>query len=133
MNISKQVVILSAELSTNTFEGNRQRTATLEGILQDLHLPFNKALGVYKGSEETSFVVIVRDETDIEVLRDFAFKNFGQESILVQDANQEAYLLYQDGTTERLGVLEQTTKENALKQDAYTLMNDQYYITRSRI
>lgn len=133
MNITRQVVILSAELSTKSFESNRQRTQTLEGILQDLHLSYNKATGVYKGSQEDSFVVIVNSELDIEVLRDFAFKNFDQESILVQDANQEAYLLYQDGTTQRLGVLEQATKEVATAQDSYTIMNDNYYITRPRV
>ena len=132
MNISKQVVILSAELSTNTFEGNRQRTTTLEAMLQDIKLPFSKALGVYEGSEESSFVVVVKDELDIEVLRDFAFKNFGQESILIQDANQEAYLLYQDGTTQQLGRLVQVSKEVAQNNGNYTLVNDQYYTTRPR-
>lgn len=133
MNISKQVVILSAEIpNAMRAEGNRQRTKTLENILKDIGLPFNKATGFYKGQQEESFVVVVKDELDIEVLRDFAFKNFNQESILIQDANQEAHLLFRDGTTQQLGRLQQTTKELATKQDAYTIMNDQYYVTLPR-
>lgn len=132
MNISKQVVILSAENSTNTFEGNRQRTTTLEGMLEDIGLPFERATGVYKGQREASFVVIVRDETDIDILKGFAFNNFNQEAVLLQDANQEAHLIFRNGSSERLGRLEQVSEEIAMSQDSFTLLNDSYYITVPR-
>ena len=132
MNISKQVVILSAENSTNTFEGNRQRTTTLEGMLEDIGLPFERATGVYKGQREASFVVIVRDETDIDILKGFAFNNFNQEAVLLQDSNQEAHLIFRNGSSERLGRLEQVSEEIAMSQDSFTLLNDSYYITVPR-
>jgi hypothetical protein len=50
-------------------------------------------IGVYKGQEEDSLVVLVNNETDIQTVKDFAFKSFNQESVLYQDANQEAYLI----------------------------------------
>lgn len=133
MNISQRVVILSAETLNATVEGNRQRTETLRGCLQDCNMNFSQAVGVYKGKEETSFVVVVRDEEEIEALKGFAFLNFNQESILLQDANQEAYLVFNDGETQRLGRLEQVSKEVATKEDAYTILNGQYYITRPRL
>jgi hypothetical protein len=132
MNISRQVVILSAETGNATFEGNRQRTENLESCLADLNLSFKRGTGVYKGVQEVSFVVIVNNETDIQVLRDFAFKSFGQESILHVDSNQEAVLIFNDGTREQLGRLEQVNREIATSRDAYTILDDKYFVTNKR-
>ena len=132
MNTVNQVVILSAERNDQTFEGNRQRSINLATCLEELGFKFREATGVYKGKEETSFVVLIKDSFELDVLKDFAFISFGQESILYQDANQEAYLIYSDKREERLGKLEQTTKEEALKQDSFTVMGGQYYITVPR-
>lgn len=133
MNISRQVVILSAETGNATFEGNRQRTENLEACLNDLNLTFKRGTGVYKGTQETSFVVIVNNETDIQVLKDFAFKSFAQDSILHVDSNQEAVLIYNDGTREQLGRLEQVSREVAIGRDSYTILdNDKFYVTNKR-
>ena len=132
MNISRQVVILSAETGNATFEGNRQRTENLEACLNDLNLTFKRGTGVHKGTQETSFVVIVNNETDIEVLRDFAFKSFAQDSILHVDSNQEAVLIFNDGTREQLGRLEQVNREIATSRDSYTILDDKYFVTNKR-
>lgn len=132
MNISQQVVILSAEKAGDSVENKDLSTRTLRHCLEDCFFKYKEATGLYKGQAENAFVVIIDNQFDLQTLKDFAFKNFGQESILHQDANQEAYLLYADGTSERLGRLEQVTKEEALKQDSYTILNDNYYITRPR-
>lgn len=132
MNTVEQVVILSAERSELSFESNRQRSINLASCIEELGLRFREATGVYKGVEETSFVVIVRDNTEVDVLKDFAFKNFGQESILHQDSNQEAHLIYNDGKVERLGRLEQVSEEEALKQDSFTIMGNKFYTTVPR-
>lgn len=132
MRTVSQVVILSAELSTKRFESNRQRTETLEGMLNDCNFRFKKALGCYKGSSEDSFVVVLRDAQELETLKDFAFTNFEQESILYQDANQEAYLVFANGKTEQLGRLEQVDKKEATSQEAFTVMGGNYYVTRAR-
>lgn len=127
MNISKQVVILSATKSGDSVENTNFRTKTLRGVLGDLRLPFSEATGVYKGQTETSFVVVVTDNFDIDTLKGLAFKNFDQESILVQDSNQEAYLIFNDGTTQNLGRLEQVTEEQAKELDNYTILNGNFY------
>jgi hypothetical protein len=68
MNISRQVVILSAELKTETTEANKRRTNNLESCLVDMRLPFKRGTGVYKGTEEVSLVVIVNDELDVQTV-----------------------------------------------------------------
>jgi hypothetical protein len=134
MNISQQVIILTAESKNNTFEGNRQRTENLKGCLQDINISFNTATGVFNnGAEETSIVAIVKNEADIQAVSDFAFKNFDQDAVLHQDANQEARLLNKDGTILALGRLQQVTKEVAIAKGSYTLMNGVYYTTIPRI
>ena len=132
MNTRQQVVILSAELANKRFESNRQRTLNLKACLDDCNMRYKPAKGVYKGQAEDSFVVVLRDNAELETLKDFAFKCFNQESILYQDANGEAYLIYQDGKTEQLGRLEQVSEELARKNDSYTEMDGRFYITVSR-
>ena len=132
MNISKQVIILSAELAGLSKEENARRTNTLEHCLQDCNLTFNRASGVYKGKEEVSFVVVPNNEDEIQGVKEFAFLNFNQESVLVQDSNQEAYLEFGDGTVERLGRLSEVPQAIAQAEDAYTILNGKYYITIPR-
>lgn len=132
MNTVRPVVILSAESTKISDDANNQRTTILESLLLDLNLAFNRALGVYNGNSEASFVVLVNSEEEIEALKGFAFKNFDQESILLQDANQEASLLFANGTSERLGRLTQVSEEIAKTHNNFTLMNGQYYITQKR-
>jgi len=132
MNISQQVIILSAEHKSQTPEGNAIRTQTLSDCIEDIGLRFDTADGVYKGGIEKSFVVLVKDQLEIDALTDFAFKTFDQESVLYQDANQEAYLLFKDGKTEQLGILQRVEKEVALKKDNYTILNEEYYTTVKR-
>lgn len=132
MNISRQVVILSAELSSLSKKENERRSELLNDMLVELNFSFNPALGVYKGVGESSFVVLINDGADLETLKNFAFKSFNQESILHQDANQEAFLIYQNRTMERLGRLEQISKDEAEKLVAYTEMNGKYYTAKIR-
>ena len=132
MNISQQVVILSAELDGLSPVENSHRTRILRHCIEDCRLSFSEAQGVYKGGSETSFVVLVDSDDEIQALKDLAFKNFGQESVLYQDANQETYLIFADNSTERLGRLQQTSKEVATSLDNYTILNGSYYATFKR-
>jgi hypothetical protein len=134
MNISKQVVILSAERLGLSVEENQERTDKLEATLNDINLPFSRTVGVYNnGPEEKAFVVVVNNEADIETLKGFAFTNFNQDSILHQDVNQEASLFYNDGTIERLGRLVQVSHDVAVSKGNYTILNGEYYTTISRV
>lgn len=129
MNMVQQVVILSAELSGLPSISNDRRTTLLNDMIAELKLSFKPAKGVYKGSSENSFVVIVNDQADIDTLANFAFISFGQESVLHQDSNQLARLVYADGRMETLGRLAQVPKELAESLDNYTVMEDKFYTT----
>ena len=129
MNTVQQVVILSGELSSLSSNENDRRTTLLNDMIAELRLPFKRAEGVYKGTIEKSFVVVVNDQADIDTLAGFAFKSFGQESILHQDSNQLARLIYADGKTETLGKLVQVSKELAETKDNYTVMENKFYTT----
>ena len=82
MNITQQVIILSANQNDNNHERNRQLHQNLKACLDDCGFTSRDAIGVYKGQEEDSLVVLVNNQTDIETVQDFAFKSFNQESVL---------------------------------------------------
>jgi hypothetical protein len=129
MNIVDQVVILSAELSTLPEQENARRTVLLNDMIAELRLPFKQATGVYKGSQEKCFVVVVREQADIDTLANFAFKSFSQESVLHQDSNQLARLIFSDGKTEVLGRLTQVSKDLTETLDNYTILGDKVFTT----
>lgn len=137
MNITQQIIILSAERSENSFERNRQLTENLASCLDELQLTYNRATGVYNGSEENSFVVIVKNEDEISTLKDLALKpvgfgGFGQDAVLYQDANQQAYLLDKNGGVLNLGRLEQVNAKEIERLENYTVLNGKVYTTIKR-
>mgnify|MGYP000863609100 CR=1 FL=1 len=137
MNIVQQVIILSAERTENTPERNRQLTENLAQSLQDLNLNAQRALGVFNGEEQTSFVAIVKNEAEIDAVKDLAMKpvgfgGFGQDAVLYQDANQEAYLIDKSGGTIQLGRLVEVNKKEIEVLESYTILNGRVYTTVKR-
>lgn len=129
MNTFSQVVILSAELDSNRFEKNRQLTENLNACLSDCNFKYSKGIGVYKGQEESSFIVLPKNDDEINTLKDLAFKSFNQESILYQDANGKAYLIYNNGNEKSLGKLRQVSPKLTEKLENYTILNGKVYTT----
>lgn len=125
----QNVIILSAELSTNTFEGNRQRTLNLKGCLEDLNISHKGATGVYKGDSEVSFVCLPKNLEEIEALKDFAFKSFKQESILMQDTSGTCHLIYEDDSSEIIGKFRTVNAKYTDVLDSYTVLNGVVYTT----
>jgi hypothetical protein len=125
----QNVIILSAELSTSTNESNRQRTLNLKGCLEDLNISHGNALGVYKGSKEVSFVCLPKNLEEIEALKDFAFKNFKQESILMQDTNGTCHLIYEDDSSESIGKFRVVIPKLTDVLDSYTVLSGVVYTT----
>ena len=123
----KEVVIISAELTNESGISNVDRSVNLEKCLDDCNLQFNKASGVYKGSSEKSFIVLPRNSAEINVLKEFAFKNFNQESILFQDKSGDTFLIYSDGKKETIGRLKKVSSK--LNLDSYTVLNGEIYTT----
>lgn len=122
----REFVILSAELDSRTFEGNRQATENLRNCLSELHLPYKQVKGMYKGVEEVSFMVIVRDEAEEQTVKNFAFQSFGQESVLFRDLYGKAYLEFSQGSKQELGRFTQV--DNVEDIDAYTQVDEQYWV-----
>jgi len=125
----QNVIILSAESNDKTFEGNRQRTLNLKGCLEDLNISHNEALGVRKESQEVSFVCLPKNSAEIEVLKDFAFENFNQESVLYQDVNGLCHLEYEDGTSESIGRFRTANAKEIELLENYTVLNGVVYTT----
>jgi hypothetical protein len=125
----EEVLILSAELKTNRHEKNRQLTQNLELCLSDCNLNFTKAEGFYNGASESCFVVVLKEASDIDILKDFAFKSFGQESILYQDQEGSSSLIYANGDTKKLGQLKQVNAKLVDTLQNYVIMNGTVYTT----
>lgn len=109
----QEFIILSAELSKFTPFDNFNRTIKLKNMLNDLDLPFTFCEGNYNGIRERGFMVIVKDETELEVIRDLGLMTFEQESVLFRDFKGNAKLLYRDGTSQELGKFKQGESNEA--------------------
>lgn len=119
----KRVVLISAELSNLSKETNMSRTVGLEAVLSWKGYKFTKALGSYKGSQETSFVVDASEDI-VNNLLEIA-KTASQESILVVNEDRKASLLYPSGKSEFLGEMIHIEPSEAI--DSYTLVNGNYF------
>ena len=128
MNQFKQVIILSAERINNTKEENNTRTNNLEQNLLDCSIKFNKAKGCYKGTTEKAFVCLPKNDIEIEVLKDFAFKSFNQESVMHQDSNGMCYLVTPKSET-KIGKLREVNPKFIEKLDSYFILNKKLYST----
>lgn len=125
------MVIISAELSTNSKYWNRVNTDDLRMRLKMGSLgksyQFIEAKGVYKGTKEKSFIVKVENQYDLIWVTNLA-KMFNQESILYVDSRNNASLYYiESKTREKLGIFHKVPKSVADTLDAYTMTKDGYY------
>ena len=127
MNTKQQVIVLSGELKGESYVKNRIYSNLLESRLKDLQIVYNKALGSYKSEKETSFVCLPKNEEEINLLKHIAFNLFNQESVLYQDANGKAYLIYSDDTSVTLGKLRQVPMSQTENLEAFTILNDKAY------
>lgn len=127
MRTQQQAIILSAELSTLGTSENIMRSFDLMQWLELSGFKFGQSKGCYKGTTERSYVVLVNTQDDINRLQSIAAK-YNQDSILLKDANGLAHLMYGNGTEEVLGRMVGVNKSEALKQDAWTELNGQYFI-----
>ena len=128
MNIFTQAIILSGELSTLNDYENLKRTINLGACLEDCNFKFKKCLGVYKGTSEVSFLVVVKNEDDIQTIKDFAFKSFNQESFLLQDVNGLCALEYNNGKIETLGKFQRVNSKFIEQYESYTVLDGEIFV-----
>ena len=120
-----EFIILSAELTRCNERENLLRTRRLEGMLIDLELPYKKVGGIYKGVKEVSFMVVVKDEAEIETVKDLGIVSFEQESVLFSDLLGGAKLIFKDGTKHELGRFKQV---NTTNYDALTVVDGKAWV-----
>jgi len=127
----QNVIILSAELKDNRFERNKQLTLNLKSCLEDCGISHGEALGVFKKNENVSFVCLPKNLEEVEILKDFAFKSFYQESILEQDVNGLCHLVFEDDTSRSIGKLKPVNAKLTDTLDSYTVLNGVVYTTEA--
>ena len=131
-NNKESFVIISAELSTLTPKENELRTRALQRNLDYSEIPYKKVTGVYKGTEEVSFLVITAGVPWPLV------EQFKQESALFVGKEREAILHYNNSFKaygdikfpERVGTFQVVSEARAKQQDCYTYDHEKnlYYI-----
>lgn len=121
--LNDTMIILSAELSTESNIENQNRTNHLEKLLSETGYVYQPAQGCYKGDKERSFIVYVPNQLDntLNIFREIAFNVFNQESILIVDPDRYSGLELSNGEYQALnGKFQHTSKEEALNSEAYT-------------
>ncbi len=125
-----RLVIISASLDFKTQLENNDRTMNLGTCLKDLDINFTPAQGLQGKDSEQNFIVLPRNDEELQVLKDLAFNNFFQESILFRDRGGQARLIYSDDTTEELGPIKQVNPKLIEQLESYTVMNGKVYTTK---
>ena len=127
--IKKPIAIISAEKAGLTEGDNLQRTYSLKEDLEALGLPYKAVLGMFEGTKEQSFVVVIKDHNQLFILSDLAEK-YNQDSILYRNEYEDTYLL--DGFNMKyIGKFVQVPEYVAKRKPTYThdMTNNSYYIT----
>lgn len=127
--LNKEIIILSAELSTLSEFENTMRTNQLNNSLKSLGVSFKEIQGYYKNTKETSFVVVLDNNTNLKTIQGLA-SHFNQECILFSDSDRVSKLVYPNGNETSIGTLKSVSKFEATKHDNYSYCSDldQYFI-----
>ncbi len=129
----QNIIILSAENSHRSAESNKKRTYLLRNMLIENKISHGTAKGIHKGNLENSFVCLPSNQEENQMLKDFAFKNFEQDSVLEQDVTGFCHIESNSGNSNIVGKLKPVTKKQALKKGEYTLLGGQYYTIRGAL
>lgn len=127
MNTSKQIVIFSVERSNLSKEENAVNTRVVNRLLKDNDFNFMTCKGVFQGVSEDSFAVILDNYSQVQVLHELS-RVYNQDCILYLDANNVGYLYHNNGNVDRIGKSRQVSKDIAMTKDAYTIINNNYYL-----
>lgn len=116
------IILISAERSNLSSEVNQHNTESMRNILSSLGLYFESVKGMYKGTEEHSFMIFGIGYKMLERLVNLGAM-YNQESILSIDLDRQARLVYL-ATDEvvHLGTFSEVSSTEGL--DAYTITDD---------
>ena len=129
MNIFEPVIIFTAWRADMPEQVNRDSVSYVKCALDERGIAYRSAQGCYKGQTEPAIVVYGYDAAALDVAQGFA-RLFEQESLLLVDANRAARLESPDGDLIKdLGKLRAVPEHVAKAQDAWTRIDDLFYIT----
>ena len=122
----EKVVIFSVERTNLSKVENAKRTNDIKHLLSEFSTDFKLLEGWYKGTKETSFLVLEKECPSHRLI----FNAYDQECYLLLDVDKEAFLVYRGGKKTSIGYFKETDKLIAQKQDSYTydVETDKYYI-----
>lgn len=123
------IVIMSAEIASNSAELNKILSDDLEKSLSNSNEAYKAVQGCYKGVKEKSYVVVPKnEERALEDLINLS-ETYGQECILYRDSTGRAWLCGKGGR-DLIGMFSQVPRSVAIGSDNYTydIENNGYYI-----
>lgn len=127
MNITEPILIFSVEKTELTDRENMVATAEVEDTLTSSDIPYNKVEGCFDGVTEQSFIVSANYEGRVKEY----CQAFNQDSYLLIDANGTAALFTSEGKhITELGRLVKVSESEAKQQQAYTKVNEEYYVCK---
>ena len=138
MNVQTPFVISTSDRAIYDADLNAQRRDMLERQLAVRGLDFKRVEGSYNGTNETSYVVLTPRDGDEHLCLALASR-YGQESVLIVDANRYATLAYvsQFGGhitgSKPVGFWRHVTRQEAEEAGSYTRDGDSYYTTRAAL
>ena len=114
----KPMVIFSVERHDLSYGVNVRNKLQVESEMRAMGIDFERVLGVYKGNEETSYIVTDMDKLPIIV---GMAKEHNQESILLRDNENKCVLAFFNGEKSMsIGKMTQVSVDEALLSDCYT-------------
>lgn len=114
--------IFSAARHELTVNDNHLRTREVYNTLLDSQLDFVCVTGVYKGSQEASFMVFDDGSNEVRASVEALCKVYDQECYLERDKDNEGYLVYPNGTKESLGVPKELTRLETKDIEGFTVL-----------
>jgi len=126
----KFTIIVSAYRSSNTPLENMLATEDMANYLEYfLGVSFDRALGVYEGQPEQSFVVHSSNSREVRILTSHALQQYKQECILVRRNDFHKVMLYFPNKVVTVGrnfTLSASVPDNA---EGYTILKGKDYYT----
>ena len=124
----RPIVFISAERHNKSELANQFATEAMREIINRRNVGYRIVEGVYKMIPEVTYVLPAPTEDYIAQWLELA-SEFNQECILYRNAEGTAFLVYPNGDREKLGQLEQVTKEEAFSAGSYTYdpINETYW------
>ena len=137
MNVLVPFVVFTSDRAEYGADVNAERRDLLERQLTARGLDWKRVEGSFAGSRETRYVVLTPQDGDEHSCLQLA-RRYGQDSVLIVDANRYATLAYlhpgNGGPDIRgwkpVGFWRHVTRQEAEESGAYTRDGDSYYTTR---